>query len=182
MTKQDIINEVLEDWATQFLRKLESSAASRLRADTGQGLGSFDTQVVRAQVRDGVQVTAAVMAGFNEYLRYFDMSTKNLHRDRDLSPEGMERMRDWVRRNLDKLIGGYRGQTTYKLKPGNVPETRIINNIAWGISKKRTRIKRQQWYVKLKATEQYKLYYRLLDELMPVMMEEMKGKILKASK
>jgi hypothetical protein len=174
MNKEEIINHVLEDWSTQFLRELESSAVAKLRSDTGQGLSSFDTQVVRAQVRDGVRATAAVMVGFQEYLRYFDMSNRNLRRDKDLTPDGIERMKDWVKRNLDKLLAGYQGPKTYKIKPGNVPESRIINNIAWGISKKRTRLKRKQWYVKLKATSQYQLYYRLLDELMPVMIQEMK--------
>jgi hypothetical protein len=173
VTKQDIINEVLQDWAADFLRSLESSAG-KLNSDTGAGQQSFDTSVIKA----GANTAAAVMVGFNNYLRYFDLSNRNLRRDRDLSPDGIDRMKEWVSRNLDKLLPGYQGATTYKYKAGTVPMKNIINNIAWGISKKRTRLKRKQWYAKLKATEQYKLYYRLLDELLPVMMAEMKGKVV----
>jgi hypothetical protein len=178
VTKQEIINEVLQEWADGFLRELEQSAAGKLRQDTGAGQGSFDTNMIKAKLTDGANVTAMVMVGFNNYMRYFDMSNRNLRRDKDLPPEGIERMKDWVRRNLDKLLPAYKGPTTYKYKPGTVPEKTIINNIAWGISKKRKRLKRHQWYAKLKASEQYKLYYRLLDELLPVMLAEVKGKII----
>jgi hypothetical protein len=179
MTKQEIINEVLQEWADGFLRELEQSAAGKLRQDTGSGQRSFDTNMIKAKLTDGANVTAMVMVGFNNYMRYFDMSNRNLRRDKDLSPEGIESIKEFVKRNLNKLLPGYTGATTYKYKPGTVPEKTIINNIAWGISKKRTRIKRKQWYVKLKASEQYKLYYRLLDELLPVMLAEVKNKIIK---
>lgn len=175
MTKEEIINNVMQDWAEDFLRSLRSSAAARLPVDTGAGGGSFDTSIIKA----GAHTAATVMVGFKNYLRYFDLSNRHLRRDKDLSPDGMERMKDWVSRNLDKLLPGYTGPTTYKYKAGNVPTKTIINNIAWGISKKRTRLKRTQWYNKLKATNQYALYYRLLDELLPVMMAEMKNKIVK---
>lgn len=179
MSKQEIIDEVLQDWAAKFMTDLEYSAASKLNSDTGAGQGSFASQTVRAQIAQGAQVSAAVMVGFKNYLRYFDMSNRNLRRDKNLPPDGIERMKDWVKRNLGELMPGYTGPTTYKYKPGTVPEKTIINNIAWGISKKRTRLKRQQWYVKLKASEQYKLYYRLLDELLPVMLQEVKSKVIK---
>ena len=104
------------------------------------------------------------------------MTNRNLRRDKDLPPEGIERMKDWARRNIDKLLPGYKGPTTYKHKAGNVPLKTIINNIAWGISKKRSRLKRKQWYNKLKSSNQYDLYFKLLDELMPVLMEEMKAR------
>lgn len=177
MNKQEIIDEVILDWAANFMAELESSARSNIRQDTGAG-AVFDTDYIRAKIAKGANVTATVMVGFKAYMRYFDMSNRNLRRDKDLSPDGIERMKDWVKRNLDLLLPGYPGPTTYKYKPGTVPEKTIINNIAWGISKRRTRLKRRQWYVKLKATEQYKLYYRLLDELLPVMLAEVKGKVL----
>lgn len=178
MSKEEIINEVLEDWAAEFLRDVETAARLKLPSDTGSGNNSFSTDVIRAEAN----TLAQVMVGFQNYLRYFDMGNKNLRRDKDYGPDGMERIKDWVRRNLDKLLPGYGGPVTYKHKAGSVPVTTIINNIAWGMSKKRTRIKRRQWYVKLKASSQYKLYYRLLDELMPVMLEEMKMRIGLAGK
>ncbi len=176
MTKEEIINEVMRDWATDFLRELESTAKSKLPTDTGEGQTSFDASVKDA-VTQGASTVAQVMVGFREYMRYFDMI--NYSRSNYLDPHGLERMKDWVRRNLSKLLTGYQGQIYYKKRPGMIPEKRLINNIAWGISTIKGRTKRKQWYAKLKGSHQYQLYFKMLDELMPVMLEEVKGKVLK---
>ena len=177
MTKEEIINKVLEDWAAEFLKEIEASAKSQLPADTGEGGDSFDTSVIRARLKDGATTTATVMASFNSYMRYFDMGNRSMRRGKDFDDAGMERLKDWVSRHLSELKGGYKQPLVYKYKPGTIPDSRIINNIAWGISKTKRRIKRKRWYVKLKATKQYALYYQLLDELMPVMLEEAKKKL-----
>lgn len=169
--RSEIIEQVLDRWTAEFLASLQSSAR-RLPTDTGTGARSFSI-TSRKEGQDRAQV----MLQFQSYLRYFDMRNSSLRRDKDFDPHGMERVKDWVRRNLSKLMSGYTGPTTYKYKEGFVPEKQIINNIAWGISKKRSRLKRRQWYVKLKGSQQYRLYYELLDELMPVMLEEAKSQL-----
>ena len=174
MTKEDLINKVLQEWAAEFLSDLERSAATKLPKDTGSGAQSFDTSILRA----GASTAAQVIVSFQSYLRYFDMSNKNLRRDKDLPPDSLEQIKEWVERNMDKLLPGYKGPTEYKHKPGNIPTKTIINNIAWGISKKRTRIKRKQWYTKLKASRQYALYFQLLDELLPVMLTEVRNRVI----
>ena len=174
MTKDEIMNKVLQEWASDFLADLERSAVTKLPSDSGEGARSFDVDVLKA----GASTAAQVMVSFQNYLRYFDMSNKNLRRDRDLSPDSLDDIKAWVERNMDKLLPGYKGPTEYKHKPGNVPTKTIINNIAWGISKKRNRIKRKQWYVKLKATRQYQLYFQLLDELLPVMLAEVRNRVI----
>lgn len=170
MTKEQIIDQVLTKWAEEFLQDLKVNAG-RLPSDTGDGTRSF---VINAETSSD---RATMMLSFKEYLRYFDMRNNTLRRDKDFDPAGMERMKDWVKRNLGKLMSGYTHPVNYKYKDGQVPESRIINNIAWGISKKRERLKRRQWYTKLKAQKQYALYYRLLDELLPAMLAEAKSRV-----
>lgn len=174
MTKEELINRVLTEWATDFIGDAAASARSKLGTDTGAGGNSFDVNVVRAAANQ----SAAVIVSFNSYLRYFDMSNRNLRRDGDLSPEAIEDTKEWVRRNLSKLMAGYKGQTAYVNKATPYPVSRIINAIAWGISKKKKRPKRRQWYSKLKGERQYKLYYQLLDELLPMMLSEVKSRVI----
>lgn len=172
--RADVINRVMDEWSDGFVAALEAQAKSRLRDDTGQGTSSFD----HTEIKAGLDRAAQIQVSFYEYLRYFDMRNSNLRRDRDLSPEGIETIKEWVDRNYNELIGGYAGKTVSPKTGYPIPRTRIINNMAWGISKKRTRIKRKQWYNKLKSQKQYQLYFTMLDELLPVMLEQTKRAII----
>jgi hypothetical protein len=171
--RAEVINRVLTEWSVQFVNQVEAQARLKIKADTGEGGSSFDQSIIKA----GINNAASVLLSFNEYLRYFDMRNSALRRDGDLGPKGLERMSEWVDRNYNKLIGGYNGPVT-KRSGEPIARQRIVNNMAWGISKKRTRLKRAQWYNKLKSSEQYNLYFKMLDELLPVMLEETKQSVI----
>jgi hypothetical protein len=62
----------------------------------------------------------------------------------------------------------------------DVSTTRIINNIAWGILRKRGRWgkKRKPWYNRLKGSSIYALYAKLVDGVIENSLKEAKQKYL----
>jgi len=171
-TKEDVINGILEDWADEFIGDLQASAMSKIKEFTGEGHRSFDIAMVRAAVGVAAQVTVY----FADHLRYFDM--RNVQRQKGLPAEEIERLKDWVRKKgISAFMKGYKYPTEYKTKPGNVPDSRIINNIVWGISRKKKRLRRRAWYATVKNEGMRNMYLDLVDALMPFLMEEMKKSI-----
>jgi hypothetical protein len=169
MTKEDIINEIMQQWLDEFIGDLEQRAKDKLPQGTGEGASSFSASMVRASLNQAAVASVA----FKDYLRLFDM--RRVEREKGFGPDEMERIKEWIKKKgIQSFMKGYPYPTTYKFKPGNVPEKTILNNIAWGISRKKKRIKRRRWYNKMKGSQIYELYFKLLDELMPVMLEEAK--------
>jgi hypothetical protein len=169
VNKHDIINSILEEWADEFIGDLQAAAAAKLKDFTGEGKRSFNVALTKAAVGKAAQVTI----GFAEHLRYFDM--KKVQRSKGFDKSSLERIKAWVqKRGISAFMKGYTQPTTYKYKPGTVPETRIINNIAWGISRKKKRFKRRAWYAARKNAGIRDVYLDLVEALIPVMIDEMK--------
>jgi len=159
-TREAVINEVTEAWAKEFIQDVAQAAATKVKKDTGEGAASFDVDVLKA-----TSATAAVViTNFADHMRLFDM--RKVERQSDLTPEGLERIKKWVeRKGISNFLKGYQYPTQVR-RGGNIVDvstTRIINNIAWGISKKRKKLKRQQWYNKQKGSDIYQLYAKLVD-------------------
>jgi hypothetical protein len=172
MTKEDVINRVLEEWLDEFVGDLQARARERVPQASGEGAASFNSSMVRASLNQAAVASVA----FREYMRLFDM--RKVERSKNLGPEGIERIKRWIqKKGISNFMSGYKYPTTYKFKPGTVPEKTILNNIAWGISRKKKRIKRRQWYNKMKGSQVYSLYFKILDEVMPILLEEAKRSV-----
>lgn len=166
-----IINPIIEQWTTEFIMDLQDRAKDRLGNDTGAGPKSIDAAVLKASAQSSAQIIIAM----NDHLRLYDM--RNAKRDRNLAPQEVEDIKSWIeRKGVSNFLSGYKYSTT-KTKGGltsPVSIKRIINNIAWGISKKKKKIKRKRWYNKYKGKQIYRLYSQLLDAVLNANMEDIK--------
>jgi hypothetical protein len=162
MTREDVINAEVAEWAATFIKDIQDAAATKLRKDTGDGVASFDIDVVKAAGASA----AIVVTNFQDHLRYFDM--RKVERSSNIDANGMERLKKWIeRKGISSFLKGYKYPTEV-MRGGSlvsVPATRIINNIAWGISAKRKKLKRAKWYNQQKGSDIYRLYARLVDKV-----------------
>lgn len=174
MTREDAINQAIQEWAETFITDVRNKARTLPKA-TGDGQDSFDINVVKA-----TSATAAlVIADFASYLRLFDMRLNK--RNTDVDPLGIDALKKWITtKGVSKFLSGYKYPLQVR-KGGrlvDVPVTRIINNIAWGISKKKRPLKRTKWYNKSKGTSIYQLYGKLVDVVVDYSMKEVKEGIV----
>lgn len=168
-TKEEVINSILEDWTDEFIRDLQASAKDKIKEFTGEGHRSFNISMVKAAAGTAAQITVY----FADHLRYFDM--RRVQRQKGLPADEIERLKAWVKKKgIQAFMKKHNEPTTYKTKPGNVPETRIINNIVWGISRKKKKLRRRAWYKAVKNEGMRNMYLDLIDALMPFLIEEMK--------
>lgn len=174
MTREDVMNEAIKEWAEQFINDVRNKARTIPKA-TGQGQESFDIDMIKATSG----TAAVVLTDFAGYLRLHDMKLKK--RNSDLDPMGIDALKKWITaKGIGNFLSGYkyplqvrRGGTLV-----DVPVTRIINNIAWGISKKRNPMKRKAWYNKTKGTSIFRLYSKLVDVVVEHSLKEMKEKVV----
>ena len=170
----DIINRISQDWLEEFVIDLQDLVRSKLPADTGTGASDINARMIRATISSG----ATIMIDMQDYLRLFDM--RRVERSKDLNADGMDRLRKWVKRKgVQSFLKGYKYPTTVT-KGGvtrAVPEARIINNIVWGISRKRRKLKRRRWYNQHKGNQVYSLYGRLLAGVGDSVLEQVKGDV-----
>lgn len=162
MTREDVINTEVAAWAATFIKDIQDAATAKIRKDTGDGAASFDLDVVKAAGASA----AIVVTNFQDHLRYFDM--RRVERSSNIDPNGMERLKQWIeRKGISSFLKGYKYPTEVK-RGGSlvaVDATRIINNIAWGISVKKKKLKRSKWYNQQKGSDIYRLYARLVDKV-----------------
>jgi hypothetical protein len=174
MSNQDIINEVTETFAREFMTGLQRQASSRIKEDTGSGNKSFDVDFVK-----GAAGSAAILTTeFASHLRLFDM--KKVSRQSQLDPRGIGLLKEWIeRKGVSNFMKKYNEPTKVRRKGQlvDVSTTRIINNIAWGISRKKKPLKRKKWYNTKKGGSIYTLYARLMDAVIENSMKEMKENI-----
>lgn len=171
MDNNEVINKVCEEFAEQFINSLQRSATSRI--DTDQ---KFDVDFIKS-----VSGSAAVItAEFAAHLRLFDM--RKVSRQSGFDKRGIASIKQWIeRKGVSSFLKGYKYPTQVKKKGGvmaSVPVTRIINNIAWGISQKKKPLKRKKWYNSQKGSSVYALYARLVDAVLDNSLKEMKENVL----
>jgi len=174
MTKEDAINAAIQEWAEIFINDIRNKARNLPKA-TGAGQDSFDVNLIKA-----TSATAAVViTDFAAYLRLFDMRMKK--RNTDLDPLGIDALKKWITtKGVSGFLSGYKYPLQVR-KSGrlvDVPVTRIINNIAWGISKKKRPLKRNKWYNKTKGTSIYQLYGKLVDVVVEYSLKDVKEGIV----
>lgn len=178
MTRQQIINDIIERWATQFLTDIRAEAARIPRA-SGAGADSFDIQLM-SMSSAGV---AQIMVDFKDYLRLRDM--RRTTRDKYMDKDALARLKEWIeRKGIQNFLSGYKYPLQVRRKGGglvDVSTTRIINNIAWGISSKKNKIKPVKWYNRKKGTDIYRLYSRLVTALVESSMDELKSQYTRTS-
>lgn len=173
-----ILNDIMERWAADFVSQLRQEAAKVPRG-FGDGANSFDIEFMRMSSA-GV---ATIMVDFKDHLRMRDMRRTN--RENPFDNKTIERIKKWVeQKGVQKFMAKYKYPTQVRKKGGgfvDVSTTRILNNIAWGISVKKSRIKPVKWYNRTKGYEIYQLYGSLVNKLVEVSMEEMKNAVIKPS-
>ncbi len=170
MIDNKIITDIVQNWADDFLSDIEERAREKVSSSDG----NFDIQVVKNALTSGTMV----IMNFDSHLRLFDM--KRVKRERNLGPIGIERIKDWIQR---KGVQSFLKKYPYPLnvrKSGQVvpvPITRILNNIAWGISRKKKKLRRKKWYNQQKGSKVYKLYFDLIDTVVDAAIKEHKTSI-----
>lgn len=175
MKKEEVINQILTEWATEFIKQLKKEAA-KIPQSSGEGARSFDIELMKMSSA-GV---AQIMVDFADYLRIRDM--RRTMREDFLGKDSLARIKKWIeRKGLQNFMAGYKQPTTVRKKGGrfvDVSTTRIINNIAWGISVKKSKIKPVRWYNRTKGQQIYNLYGRAVNALVESSMEELKKSIV----
>lgn len=172
MTNQDVINQVSQEFAEEFIRSLEEAAKNKV---TGSGSDrDFDVDFVKG----ASGAAATIVAQFQSHLRLYDM--KKVVRKSNLDPAGIAQIKAWIeRKGVSSFLAKYKYPTQVR-KGGvlvSVPQTRIINNIAWGISNSRRKIKRKKWYNTKKGGSIYTLYARLVDAVLENSLKQAKESI-----
>jgi hypothetical protein len=174
MTNQEIINEICADFARELMVSLQQSASSKVGKDTGGGGASFDTDFVKG----AASAAAVIVTEFQSHMRLYDM--RKVVRRSGLDPRGLSAIKDWIeRKGISSFLSKYKGPTQVR-KAGAivpVPVTRIINNIAWGISVKKKPLKRKKWYNTKKGGSIYTLYARLVDGVIENSLKEVKENV-----
>lgn len=155
----------MQEWVVKFIEYLQQKA-DKVGKATGQGSASFDYSIRKT----ATGTLPAVTVMFKDYMRFLDM--KNVHRGGDLPVDEIE---DWVK---SKGLAAFK-KGKYN-KPSNLPEKAQINRIAWAIARHPKKMKRQPWYNKTKGNQVYALYFKLLDALLPVMLNEVKSELAKS--
>lgn len=175
MDKEKIINDIIQEWGEEFVYDLQERARKKIGSD--KGADDMDISVIRATASSA----AIILLDFDAYLRFYDM--RNVTRNNFITPEGIERLKEWIKdKGVNNFLSGYKYPTTVT-KGGvttPVPITRILNNIAWGISVKKRRLRRREWYNKSKGSAVQKLYYDLIDAIINNAIEEHKQSVLEA--
>lgn len=166
-----IINPIIEDWITDFLLDLQDRAREKIGTDTGAGANSIDAAVIKATAQSGAQIAVSMSA----HLRMYDM--RKTQRESNLAHQELEEIKAWIeRKGVNNFLAKYKYPTTVT-KGGvttPVPMKRIINNIAWGISRKKGKLKRKKWYNRYKGKQTYRLYAKLLDAVIDASMDGIK--------
>lgn len=150
-TVNDVINQELADWAISFINN-RREAASVIPQASGKGARSFEHEVIKAAASE----VARVLFAFEAHMRLADMRKLNWKQQ----PPTQDII-DWIKqRGVGKFLAGF--ERKYSLPKSN---TRLLNQIAWGIVKKKAKTnkrKRHKWYNKSKERDISRLYSRLL--------------------
>ena len=176
MTNNEIIQQITQSFASELVNDLQTLAKQRLGNDTGAGATSFDADVLK-----GLSSSAAVViTQFQSHMRLYDM--RKVVRTSGLDPRGIAAIKEWVeRKGVSSFLKGYTQKTEVRQKGGAfvpVSVTRIINNIAWGISMKKKPLKRKKWYNQRKGSSIYALYAKLVDAVVENSLKEAKEQYL----
>jgi hypothetical protein len=149
MDIRDSINEILEDFAVEFIRNRKDDARKADLVASKDLVRSFKGDVQKATASD----LAKAFIAFQGYGRYFDL--KRVRRTRQIPIKELEQ---WIKEvGVSQFIPKFTRK--YKLPTSN---QRLINQIAWGIAKKKRRHKRRRWYSKNRESDIGRLYRNLL--------------------
>ena len=152
-TLNDSLSEIMEQWAIEFI-EFRIQDAKKIGQATGKGIRSFSHQVIRESANEA----AKALFEFEGYLRYSDMK-----RMKWTSQAPVQEFIDWVK---NKGVEKFRDKF---IKKYGIPSSdlQMMNRIAWGIAKKRSKSnfkrKRIRWYSKNREKSISILYRRLLD-------------------
>lgn len=161
-TREQAINRVAADWAEDFILDMAARKDRTVGSSSGESAKSFDIELTRARAN----VAAVIVAAFKGYARLYDM--RRVERSKQLDARGIERIKKWIiKKGLQNFMAGYKGKTQVRRNGVlvDVDTTRIINNIAWGISKRKRRLRRKKWYNKAKGGQVYDLYYKCVNAI-----------------
>jgi hypothetical protein len=155
MTFEDIIAEILSDWAPKYMATIKGDA-KKIPTSSGEGIASFKYAIVKDPK------IQSVLIAFNTYLRFYDM--RKVQYDR---VPNIDALKDFVSKK-----GTARFAPRFKAKYGYIPKdnTTFINKLAWGIGismykRGRWLAKRKKFYNKNTGTSINQLYRQLTDAL-----------------
>lgn len=154
MQPREVIHQVLQDWAPEFVQnRIEGARSADLVAS--QDL----VKSMRSEVTSALKEVQSFFFQMEAYGRILDM--RGVNRARQVP---IDEIKEWIE---DVGIGKFRSGFARR---NRVPEDRnqLLNQIAWGIAIKRQqkkRFKRRRWYSKAREEDFDTLYQRLMDAL-----------------
>lgn len=164
---KDIINDELTDWSITFIQN-RLRDAQKLRQNSGTGQRSFNHQVIKAATNE----LARALFEFEGYLRLQDM--RKLKWDKQAPFQDI--LKYVQQKGVNAFINGF--SRKYRIPSSNV---QLMNQIAWGIIKKRQsskfKHKRKKWYNKGKERDIASLYGRILARLRENQVEVLKKEL-----
>lgn len=157
----DFVGEKLSAWKDQYIQsRVAWLSINNIQASSNL-INSFSGEVAKGEGEVSVNIS------FPDYGRIIDMRKKSINYQGGLDDEGIMLLKDWIKRKgIEKFKPGY-----LKRKK-SIPEQEetLLNNIAWGISRNRSKNKfrRRAWYAKPTAASVNELYNQVAAGMLDV--------------
>lgn len=165
MTIHQFIEETSREWVTDFIaNRIDTLRTKKIKA-TGELARSMEYEIRQSAVAEGVELLLA----FEEYGRLVDMRRINPH---EVGRSTIEALIGYVKeKGVQNFVRGFTRRRKY------LPKSRekLLQQIAWGIAKKRARGKRKRkaWYNRAKSAGITDLYNQIAAGLLGWTAEEM---------
>jgi hypothetical protein len=161
------IDQILQEWAQDYTRRIKSDA-SKIPKLTGSGIDSFRYQLLE------INNIKTIIISFEQHLRLHDM--RRVRWDR---VPNIDAIKDFVdKKGISKF------EPKFRAKYGYLPKSRdqLLNQIAWGIGlsmykRGRWLSKRKKFYNKNNAPSLNILYRDLIDQLATTTIKDLKQSI-----
>lgn len=164
----EIINDVIVEWAVEELKYYKERAA-KIPSATGAGKRDISVELLKATANN----IAIVSFAFHDYMRYREM------RNYDTSHFPLDEAIKWIEaKGVNKFIAKYQKLSGRKSLPSD--NTKLLNQIAWGIIRGKRRNRRpRHWYNRRKWKGINILWQRILDDIGDAILQNMKTELLK---
>ena len=128
----DFINLVLYEWATQLIQERKTLVRKTSSIASKELLSSYDFEIRKATIEQ----TAKLLIAFEKQGRFLDL--KKINRKDQQIP--VEEIKKWI---LDQGLGKFKRRRKWYGRRV-VSNTRFLNDLAWGIVKKKKRKKHRR--------------------------------------
>lgn len=154
-------------WAKEYIANRRAYLSSRGIRASGDLINEMAFEV-QSRLDDALQTR--ILMAFPEHGRFIDMKRLKTPAGGD---DMIANLEDWIQQKglVGKFTEGFLRKRRLKTVPLN-----IVNQMAWGIAKKRTKLyRRRAWYAKSKTASITDLYNNIAAGLPDKVMQEIKA-------